>query len=570
MKKLVLGPMAVPSDGTDIIAAGPWCFAAEEDFFPYWEEHFEIAPEPFTDRELQKRAIGEAFALATDMIPPLAHHLAPKVALPDVYWETLLAPYCINVAKILVELTYRVRAMVDTYGAREIEVALLPDNCSFDMGCDQDVVLHGCLNPVCLHWLCSLLLRPMLPGAWHVMEADAVREDYPLHKPESFGERMRENLRNLALSLPCPPLRGMPMARAMRYSLALLHKSMGEDHSRSLRDHYSSKATGAHIDLPLDPMPIFLALLPKSIRSLKHPKHAPGPKHKTRVAHILMYEDAHYRQKLALWRARGGRLACVQHGGNYGMMRHICAMELVEYTQHAFITWGWKHQESAVEGKCGKANFLPLPPAQLANVSNCWRGGSNNLILVGTEMPTVGYQLDCHPTPMQNLQYREDKQWFVESLGHKIQSQTLYRPYFPVPGTLDDAPWLLSRFPRLRLCTGPLMPQLLHCRLLVLDHHGTTMLEAMAANIPTICYWDPTCWPIDDDFHAMLLKLGEAGIWHSSAEDAAVHVVRVWDDPLGWWRDKKTQAAREAFMDAYAWVAPRHRDALWTGTLRRL
>ena len=395
MKKLVLGPMAVPSDGTDIIAAGPWCFAAEEDFFPYWEEHFEIAPEPFADRKLQKRAIGEAFALATDMIPRLAHHLAPKVALPDVYWETLLAPYCINVAKILVELTYRVRAMVDTYGAREIEVALLPDNCSFDMGCDQDVVLHGCLNPVCLHWLCSLLLRPMLPGAWHVMEADAVREDYPLHKPESFGERMRENLRNLALSLPCPPLRGMSMARAMRYSLALLHKSRGEDHSRSLRDHYSSKVTGAHIDLPLDPMPIFLALLPKSIRSLKHPKHAPGPKHKTRVAHILMYEDAHYRQKLALWRARGGRLACVQHGGNYGMMRHICAMELVEYTQHAFITWGWKHQESAVEGKCGKANFLPLPPAQLANVSNCWRGGSNNLILVGTEMPTVGYQLDC-------------------------------------------------------------------------------------------------------------------------------------------------------------------------------
>ena len=223
-----------------------------------------------------------------------------------------------------------------------------------------------------------------------------------------------------------------------------------------------------------------------------------------------------------------------------------------------------------MEGKCGKANFLPLPPAQLANVSNCWRGGSNNLILVGTEMPTVGYQLDCHPTPMQNLQYREDKQWFVESLGHKIQSQTLYRPYFPVPGTLDDAPWLLSRFPRLRLCTGPLMPQLLHCRLLVLDYHGTTMLEAMAANIPTICYWDPTCWPIDDDFHAMLLKLGEAGIWHSSAEDAAVHVVRVWDDPSSWWRDKKTQAAREAFMDAYAWVAPRHRDALWTGTLRRL
>ena len=137
-------------------------------------------------------------------------------------------------------------------------------------------------------------------------------------------------------------------------------------------------------------------------------------------------------------------------------------------------------------------------------------------------------------------------------------------------GSLDDAPWLLSRFPKVRLCSGPLLPQLLNCRLLVLDHHGTTMLEALAANVPTICFWDPACWPITAEFHNLLLKLGEAGIWHSSAEDAAVHVVKVWADPAAWWKDAKTQEARLEFMQHFARVVPRHRDALWVGALRRL
>ncbi len=572
MKKLVLGPMPVPSDGSNIIAAGPWCFAAEEDFFPYWEDHFELAPEPLADRKLQKKAIAEAFALATEMIPRLAERLAPELSLPDAYWETLLAPYCINVARILTELSWRVRAMVEKYGSDELEVELLAENSAFNMGCDQDVVLHGCLNPVCLHWLCSLLLRPQLPRTWKVTVLPAVTQDYPLHKPESFAEEVKDAARDLALALPCPPLKGMSVFRALRYSLALLHASRGEDCSRSLKDHYSAAVTGAQPDLPLDPLQIFLALLPASIRGLEHPETSPAPMRapKTRIAHILMYEDAAYRQKLALWRARGGRLACVQHGGNYGMMEHICSMEFVEYTQHAFLTWGWEKHTSALDDAGGRGNFIPLPPAQLAGIANCWRGGSGKLILVGTEMPTVGYQLDSHPTPMQNLQYREDKQWFVESLGSKIQSQTWYRPYFPVPGTLDDAPWLLSRFPKVRLCSGPLLPQLLNCRLLVLDHHGTTMLEALAANVPTICFWDPACWPITAEFHNLLLRLGEAGIWHSSAEDAAVHVVKVWADPAAWWKDAKTQEARLEFMQHFARVVPRHRDALWVGALRRL
>lgn len=574
--ELHLGTLPVPCDPENTLVAGPWCFAGVEDFFPDWEDRFEIGPEPLADRAKQRLAAARSLSMAADMVPRLAEALKADNTLPEVYWETLLAPFCVNVARVVVDLWFRMKALVERCAGRRVHVRLLPASSTFTMGTDQDVVLHGALNPVCVHWICSQFVDALHPEGWELEFLPAVHEEYPAKKPGSFAAELRLALRDLSLRLPCPPLKGMTPSRALRLSLALLHESHGGDRSRPLHSHYASRVTGCTTDLPLDPLPLFLALLPDSLRELEHPEHAPAPmkKPRARVAHILLYEDAAYRQRLALWRARGGRLICVQHGGNYGMMEYISAMELVEYTQHAFVTWGWKSQSSTLEHFCGKVvgtpNFLPLPSPQLCAVRDAWRLKEDVLVLVGTEMPTVGYQMDCHPTPMQNVQYREDKQWFLEALGRDLQQKTLYRPYFQVPGTLDDAPWLLPRFPHVHLCTGPLLPRMLGCRLLVLDHHGTTLLEAMAANVPTICFWDPTAWPVNAAFQRLLLRLGEVGVWHSLAELAAEQVRAVWDHSAEWWNSPAVQRARKAFLDAFAHVPARHADALWLGAFRRL
>ena len=283
LKRLVLGSMPIPSDPAAVLAAGPWCFAGLEDFFPDWEDHYALAPEPLADRALQKKAIGQALSLASDMIPRLAQKLQPDHDLPADYWELLLSPYCINVARILVEIWYRVRALVNTHGCEPLQVELLPEDCTFHMGTDADVVLHGCLNPVCLHWLFSCLLRPVCPPAWTVTEGTAVSEDYPQHRPEGAGARLKEALRRLLLHLPFPPLKGMGLVRALRYSLALRHPSRCEDHSRPLRMFYASSVTGATLDLPMDPLPLFMSLLPQSLRDLKHPEEPPAPMKTPRV-----------------------------------------------------------------------------------------------------------------------------------------------------------------------------------------------------------------------------------------------------------------------------------------------
>ena len=185
-------------------------------------------------------------------------------------------------------------------------------------------------------------------------------------------------------------------------------------------------------------------------------------------------------------------------------------------------------------------------------------------------MAAFAYRLDSHPTPLQLVEYREDKEWFFEALGPDLQARTLYRPYFPLPGCLEDAAWLLPRMPRLKLCTGPLLPHLLSCRLLVLDHHGTSLLEAMAANVPMVLYWNRAHWPLTPEGEALLDDLAAAGIWFPTAEEAAVQARRIWPAAADWWQSPDIQAARRRFCDAQARLSHGKEVPLWTQTLKAL
>ena len=508
------------ADPGRVLAVGPSCFAGREEFFPDWETAFTFAPEPLADHAVARAAACAAQALAATVIPRLAAWLSPEAgSLPAAYWQTLLAPWAVDMARQVVERELRVRALVAAWGELELTVELLPAATAFPFEDEHDFTLRGALGTEFNHWLLSRLLEARWPAAWKPRfpengagaepAAPAPAGPEAPAKAATFKERLRQGLRALLLGLPFPRLKGMSAAQALRFSLALCHPCHGPDHSLDLATAFSEPAERADagadplpeiLPLPLDVLPLFQAACPQSLRGLRHP----AALHRTarprlRVATILAYEDATYRQRLARWRGRGHRLAFAQHGGNYGMEAVACETAFVEYSQDVFFTWGWRRHGEA------RGNFVPLPPPQLTRLADRWRGeAGEQLLFVGTEMAAFAYRLDSHPTPLQLVEYREDKEWFFEALGPELQARSLYRPYFSLPGCLEDAAWLLPRMPRLKLCTGPLLPHLLGCRLLVLDHHGTSLLEAMAANVPTVLYWNRAHWPLTPEGEALL------------------------------------------------------------------
>ncbi len=570
---LVLGRMPRGAEPETHRPAGVWCFVEQEEFFPSWDKRFAFPPEPLTDVHAVEHACKCAQALCADSIVPLAAELCSHSEdLPAAYWETLLAPWAINMASQIVERWGRVKAMAEAWGGEAMHVPLLPADSHFVFWTEPDFTLHGALGHSFNHWLFSRLFEAYFhdgwPEKWTYEYLPPAQREYGAEQRPSGKARLLHMARKAMLCLPFPRLKGLSWKQSLRFSLSLLHKSRGQDQSQPLSS-YGKAATGMDAGLPecLDLMALYRAGMPESLRALRHPGSLSasllGPR--LRVPSVLAYEDAEYRQKLAVWRGRGHRLMYVQHGGNYGQVRCACDTVMVEYAQHAFATWGWSEHGSS------RGNFIPVPYPQLARLKKRWHGQDGyTLLLVGTEMPGYGYRLDAHPTPLQLVEYRRDKLRFFEALGRTLQSCSQYRPYFTLPGSLRDADWLLERIPQVRLSTGPLQPQLLSCRLLVVDHNCTTTLEALVANVPTILYWRRDVWPVTPQSDALLDVLTRAGILFATPEEAAAKAAEVWEDPRAWWSRTAVQDARRAFCALQALTVKGNENHYWIQTLKSL
>ena len=91
-----------------------------------------------------------------------------------------------------------------------------------------------------------------------------------------------------------------------------------------------------------------------------------------------------------------------------------------------------------------------------------------------------------------------------------------------------------------------------NCRLFISTYNATTYNEALAANIPTVMYWDRNLWEWASFAEKDFLSLKAAGIFHDTPEAAANHVNAIWDQVSDWWYSKKVQNAREKFCRKYS------------------
>lgn len=568
MKKLALGPVPKGSKPEDWLCAGPFCFAGQEEDFPNWEKRFTFAPEPLSDPHTLALAAKCAQALCVGVIPSLADslELVPK-GHKLIYWQILLCPWSMDLARQMIERAFRCQAMCQAWGEQYLKVPLLPENCSFHFLTEHDFTLRGNFGAKFNHWLFSRILENMWPVRWkkeYLPEYDDQKERGDIKKI-SFAQ-LKERIRHYLLYMSFPRLKGMTLAQAALFSNALRKPLKNVPQAEDLEKTYYNEDLLRQVTLPENYEKIFARFIPESIRALKHEGKAGKPVKSARLRAVspVAYEDAAYRQNLALWREMGNALAWVQHGGNYGQVRTSCEAEVIEYSQAFFFTWGWDKYEN-VHGR-----FVPLPYPQLAKLANAWQGKKEEIIFVGAEMAAYGYRLDSHPSPMQYIEYRQWKADFLNALPSEFRKKIFYRPYFSNPGTLADAPWLLQRFPELQLSEGELMPRILNCRLLVLDHHGTTLLEAMAANVPMLLYWNREHWQLTKSCEDLLDKLEACGIWHRSPESAAKKLNEIWPNTEKWWKTPEITEARKHFCQQYARLPQGNLNKTWIEALQDL
>ena len=558
------------------VLAGPWPLADVEKARCGSAEDFTMLQEPFADPVLLETAACQARHLMATLAPQLAGLFNERlgVNLPRSFWDMALAPWLSTALEVLVDRLHRAEALVRTFGTENLEVPLWPAQSGFKFMSTRDMTFYGVLDPDWNHWLFSRLLEGRLPPAWRAVQATApegVQRRGTKHE-ESVARRL---LRRAVFGLPFPRVKGFSAGESLVLSAALALNRGQTD--RTLPPEAYDEPAAPPLPLGVEApeiLKLLLTMLPASISEARHEGRLPvslpagPPFFKTRVVSVAACDDDTYRLRMALERGRGCRLLFIQHGGDYGYVRTSVAFPLVEYSQHAFFSWGWKrHGDMA-------GNIVPMPHAQLHKIRNAHHETAPTLVFVGTEMATLPYTLKSMPRTTQMFGYRNDKARFFEALPEGLQAKTLYRPYFDVPSSLCDAPWVLSRFPAVHRCTGPLEAAMLHCRLLVLDHLGTTFAQALAANVPTVLFWRPELCRLTPEATPLVDELARTGMLFHDPAAAAHHVAAVWDNVADWWNGAELCKARAAFAEQFALTLkgddPHQLLEQWCATLRSI
>jgi len=266
-----------------------------------------------------------------------------------------------------------------------------------------------------------------------------------------------------------------------------------------------------------------------------------------------------YRRCFEFWAAyhaenSGTKLVISQHGGGYGVARHISLDNHFIKCFDKYYTWG-----SSV---FGNQQVKPMPSLRLMTTKKRLDSSNPNgpIMWVAT---TVGryktFAEDGLAGTHMSLYFGE-QQNFYESLCDDARDLLLWR-YFNDPW--EDLDRFRAFAPNLKFQHGlkkqlgkesDFISELKKCRLAIHTANETTYLEALAANFPSLIFWNPTYYAVHEELQPVFDELKEAGIIHYTPESAAEKLNEIYDNPMEWWETDVVQKARMNFCKALAWT----------------
>ena len=87
---------------------------------------------------------------------------------------------------------------------------------------------------------------------------------------------------------------------------------------------------------------------------------------------------------------------------------------------------------------------------------------------------------------------------------------------------------------------------------MAIDHGTTSFAIAMAANVPTVAFLNPSIWAPSRQAEPIFERFRKMGVVVDDGKSAAKQVEKIWDNVDGWWNQPEIQTARLSFCQNYA------------------
>ena len=534
---------------------GPWSFIGKEDIAPQWEDL--TFPQAFETPEIVAETSVACSDLTCYLIAQWGEILNRRhgTTYETDFWRPLLTRWILHATSATWRRWNIVERFVEANRTETIRASVIDttEKVSWNFSGLSEFINIGLISPEFDFWLYSLCLNRLAPDHW-ILEpinkfAVPSRENKKFTQPPVRTNALKRFGRQILGRLPFGDILGINPFWTLVFSAYVC----------VLPKHRPAQYYFQTIRKPPNSFPnSFLELLDHILRSsllkcidsdfhtynekAKRYRYFPGRLFVTGASHSN--EDTNFQTAHAI--VNGETVVRTQHGSSYGTMAHSHVKKLTEYSMSAFLTWGWTKQNNS------KGRFFVGESPLLSRLRNRHRPRTNDIILVGTKIMLRSDRINYTPDPSYSTLYRKEKFLFVSSLDDSFFENLSYRPYVRSSLEMDDAAYMLKHFPTLKILNGSLEDAMLRCRLLVLDHPGTTLNIAMAANVPTICYWDPNTWPYSPEATPYFEALMKAKIIFPDGKSAARRINDLSDNIQDWWLSHEVQSARQAWADQYA------------------
>jgi putative transferase (TIGR04331 family) len=564
IKELILGTIPDDFDPTKHIGISPTCFIGKEEIYTDFESfNFVNAYKNTTElSQIDNLTSSEALALVSLVAKKYNPEIYDKFSF--LFWKTIYFPFLGLFIPWLYRKQILIEKVINKYSQDNLKVSFSSIDHEIVFVDEFQLIIDGLWNPQMNEYVLSQILELQTPKKWETSRKRIVfasdEETITRFKRKTGYKTKLVNLLHKYFYRSYG-IFGFSYWNEIYFHLLLSIKPKLKHSIKKTNDIDFER-----IDWKFDIELFIDKFLPTSLRNIDV-KLFNSRKYKRGKIHNYssrLYYDIHSKIDAALAYESGGIVITTQHGGhNYGSAFTFEYGKIVEYCSDYFISWG-SYQIPKNSGIT-----IPLASPLLSNYANTHATKNSRIIIVGTDMNLFLSRFDSTPNEGNWLKYRKNKLLLIENISN---SNVWYRPYFKKGTSLLDWEYLNGRLKYLNKLEGDLHSELKSCRLLILDHPGTTWYIAMAMNTPMICTWERNHFPFNEEADNWLNKFKHLGIYFENAENAAIKVNKLeseYEDLSEWWNQNEIQELRNEWMNVYA-RASKKWFRIWTKALWKL
>jgi putative transferase (TIGR04331 family) len=540
-KIVILGEIPDDFNPDKYIAFAPYCFINREHIYPNFESLI-LEPDPFSPTELAEvdnLSVNYCLLKVKEIGERLNHEHNKSYS--SQVWSVLLNPWLIYLIQNALEKEKRVKNFINRYKEEKLIIKVLEDDIEWKFENSLDFFINGCLSVSFSEWLTSRIIECNVPKNWELSYYSRNIKKKVLSTKKS----MRSWISNLIFSR-CNHVYGFSVLDKLLFSSLgnLKRKKVEYIHFDDLIEKKENVKWSFNFDK------VLIVTQPVNIVDFDiRVKNRNRGKIRIISASDLFYFDEDKR-KVAEALLNEEYIINTQHGGhNYGSANIHGFLDLLEYFFfQRFVTWGWEHKMSNF-----KCRVVALPSPYLTRFKDKYKHSNGKIILVSNRA-TLSFRFDSLPQVYQWLRYRKSKINLFDYLYSKpeLWENFYYRPYFTESDSFIDKSFFLNKYPTVKILQGNLHEKLLRCKLVILDHPGTTLNICLSANIPTICFWEKEHFIFNIESEILFNILSKNQMLFFSTEELINFIDNNESKISEWWNSTIVQNARKLWCESFA------------------